>query len=170
MIVLAVVAVVMMIGAPELGLFVADQRVRAALSEVHGDLAFARADAINNQRRIVIERTGAQWNNGWRICIDPDGNRMCGANAEEILRVTQGFAGRVEACSNVADFADTIVFRPDGRIERTAPAADADRITVSDNMGDADPANDKIRSIFFGPAGRMSTFIQNGGINGGLAC
>ena len=51
--------------------FVADQRVRTVASDIVGEIAFARAKAIEQSRRVYIERTGgAQWNNGWRIYVD----------------------------------------------------------------------------------------------------
>jgi len=73
-------------------------------------------------------------------------------------------------CTNIPDFAQRIVFRADGRILRATPVTDLDRFTISDNMADAVVDNDKIRSIFFGASGRMTTIEQNGGINGGVAC
>ena len=91
--------------------------------------------------------------------------------AEEILKITQPLPGeRLRVCTNVADFAQRIVFRPDGRIVRNTPVTDLDQITVSDDLGDGDTSNDKIRSIFFGASGRMTTMDQNGGANGGAAC
>jgi len=61
------------------------------------------------------------------------------------------------------------VFRPDGRIQGAAVPDDA-RITISDTLGDSNNGNDAIRSLFFGPAGRMQTIIQNGWQNGGQPC
>lgn len=170
---LAILAVILGLGVPSLSPFVANQRVRTAMSDFHHDLMLARSDALGNTRQVVIEQQIVNnWKEGWTICVDNNPtNSQCDLPAEEIIKISQPLSGvRLRICTNVADFAQRIVFRPDGRIVRATPATDADRFTVSDDMGDGDTGNDKIRSIFFGPSGRMSTIEQNGGTNGGLAC
>ncbi len=173
MVTLAIFAVILLFGVPSLAPFVADQRVRIAISDIHHDLIFARMDALGNSRRIIVEATNPpSWKRGWVICVDNNPtNDMCDLAAEEVLKITQELPGdRLRMCSNVADFAQRIVFRPDGRIVRASPVTDLDQVTVHDDMGDSDPANDKIRSVFFGASGRMTVIEQNGGTNGGGAC
>ena len=178
MVALAIFAIILGIGIPNFVPFIADQRVRVAISDIHHDLTSARADALSNARKIIIERTGATWKQGWRICVGdtnpPLTTDTCApAPNEEILRVTQEFSGeRLKVCvPNIADFADRIVFGPDGLMARTTPFVDGDFIRVSDDLGDSDAGNDKIRTIYFGALGRrISTIEQNGGSNGGAPC
>ena len=172
MITLAIVAILLGIAVPSFAPFLANQRVRSAVSDIHHDLTYARNDALNNARQVIVERTGANWKQGWVICVDnTPTNGQCDLPAEEVLKTTQELPGdRLRFCSNIVDFAQRIVFRADGRIVRATPVTDFDQITVSDDMGDALVDNDKIRSIFFGASGRMSTVEQNGGTNGGVAC
>jgi len=172
MITLAIAAIILAFAAPSFTTFIADQRVRTAIADIHHDLTYARADALGNARQVILERTGANWNQGWLICVDNNPtNGQCDLPAEEVLKITQRIPGdRLRLCTNVVDFVQRIVFRADGRIVRATPVTDLDQITVSDDIGDADATNDKIRSIFFGASGRMSTIEQNGGTNGGVAC
>ena len=66
----AVAAILIAVGAPPLGEFMADQRVRSTASDIAAEIAFARAKAIENSRRAYIERTGGEWRNGWRVYVD----------------------------------------------------------------------------------------------------
>lgn len=173
MITLAIVAILLGFGVPSFAPFIANQRVRTAIADLHHDLTFARADALGNARQTVVEQTSPpDWRRGWIICVDNNPtNGICDLPAEEVLKTTQQIPGdRLRMCTNVADFAQRIVFRADGRIVRLTPVADTDQITISDDMGDVNADNDKIRSIFFGASGRMSTIEQNGGANGGIPC
>lgn len=168
MIVAVIVSIVAVLGIPEFNSFIADQRVRVAISDIQGDLLFARADALNNQRRIVIEGlNGADWTGGWRVCVaDPVASpaRFDCTGSPEILRTSQGFAStRIRSCGSPVSLSNPrIAFRPDGRIDTEAPFGGLDYVRLSDNMADTSPTNDKVRSIYFGPSGRMTTATENG--------
>ncbi len=174
MVVLAIAGIVLMIGVPEMTQFAADQRVRVVVSEIHGDLMFARADALNNQRRIIVEGINTvDWTNGWRVCVaDPTASpaRYDCIGSPEILRIKGPTGGRIRTCGAPASLATgRIAFRPDGRIDVETPFAGGDYVRVSDSMGDTTPGNDKIRSIYFGPSGRMNTAVENGGLSGAIS-
>jgi type IV fimbrial biogenesis protein FimT len=116
----AIAAILIAVGAPPLGEFMADQRVRSTASDFAAEIAFARAKAIENSRRAYIERTGGEWRNGWRVYVDL--NNSGGFDAGEELKRFEGFAptGTLYVCSTVADFGAHLIFRPDGRVVRSA--------------------------------------------------
>ncbi len=160
-IVLLIVAVLAAVGVPMLSEFVADQRVRTTASDIVGEIAFARAKAIEQSRRVYIERTGVSWNNGWRIYIDL--NRDNNYDVGEEIKVFDGFpVGNMYVCSTIADFATNIIFRPDGRVVRVSAAGPNDGIYVVDTMGDIAVANNKIRGLLFGVSGRVTSVRMNG--------
>lgn len=170
MVTLAIVAIVMTIGVPQLTQFIANQRVRVAASDIQGDLLFARADAINNQRRIVVEPVnGTNWDGGWRICVASTATSYNCTGSPEVLRVSQALGGHLKSCALPTSLAN-IAFNPDGRIDLNPAFAGNGYIRVSDDMNDADTANDKIRTIYFGPSGRMSIVWESGGLNGVVPC
>ena len=161
MIVLLIAAILIAVGAPALGEFMADQGVRTTASDVVGDIAFARAKAIESSRRVNLEKTGVLWREGWRIYIDQDNDRSFSAGDTELKRF-DGFSAtaRIYVCSTTADFADRLIFRPDGRIVRdTLPVLPADGIYVVDTMGDGNNCNNKIRGLLFGASGRVTTSV-----------
>ena len=164
MFVVAIAAIFMTLGVPQMTEFVADQRVRTATSDIAGEIAFARAKAIEASRRVYIEKLGASWNNGWRVYADLDNNGAytAGANPPEELKRFDGLPpGRMYVCSPVADFATNLIFRPDGRIIRTSAAAATDGIYVVDPMN-GPQAKYKIRGLLFGVSGRVTVVTMNG--------
>lgn len=189
MITVVVMALVLAIGAPSFIDFIADQRIRVAASDFMGDISFARAEALKTSRRVIMAHAtvagacGAQgpignsWNQGWCIYVDNDGSGTF-TGGDQVLKIHNGFSsGRVLICAKdgsgtaIADFANTIVFRPDGRVVRNlATVGGSDGFTISDDMGDGRNLNDKIRTIMIGATGRPALVIQNGQTNGGTAC
>jgi len=163
MIVLLIAAILVLIGAPALSEFVAEQRVRTVTSDIASEIAFARVKAIEHRRRVFIARTGAAWRNGWQIFVDLDNSGTFSAG-DEVLKVFNGFpAGNINVCSTVGDFANNVIIRPDGRVWRAAVPAPlpSDGLYIVDTMGDANPANNKIRGILFGVSGRASVVRMN---------
>jgi type IV fimbrial biogenesis protein FimT len=164
MITLVVLALVITVGVPEFNDFIAAQRVRTAASDLMADMAFARAEAIKESRRAIMQRTAgatSSWKDGWSICVDLDGDNACAAT--EVRKSTTPVSGRTKVCSTTADYDDAIVFRPDGRIVRAAAPAAGDGIRVSDDLGDANAGNDRVRLVFLGVSGRGSVIVQDGG-------
>ena len=167
MIVVAIAAILITIGAPALGEFMADQRVRTATSDIAAEISFARAKAIENSRRVYIARTGALWRNGWRVYVDLNNNGAYdAAPIDEELKRFDGFpaTGTMYVCSTLADFATHVIFRPDGRVVRSAGAVPGatDGIYVVDTMGGAAVAKNKIRQLLFGLSGRVTVVKLNG--------
>jgi len=164
MIVVLIAVILITIGVPYLGDYVADQRVRTVTSDIASDIAFTRAKAIEESRRATITRTGADWSGGWRIWVDLDGDGAYDAGEE--VKITQGVTGgsnRLRACAlPLADFGTNITFRPDGRIVRTTAAAATDGIYVIDEGRDAAVTDNAVRGVLFGTSGRTSTVRLNG--------
>lgn len=162
MIALVILAIVITVGVPGLADFVAAQRVRTTASDIAADMAFARAEAIKESRPAIMERivgTTNTWKDGWQICVDLDQNGACAAG--EVRKRTAPVSGRSRVCASAADFNDRMVFRPDGRVNRTAVPGINDGLKVSDNLDDADSTNDRIRTVVIGLTGRASTAVQD---------
>jgi len=160
MITLVIMAVVITIGVPSFNDFIASQRVRVTASDIVGDIALARAEAIKESRRAMMEPlTAGDWKNGWRVCVDVNGNDGCDA-PDEVRKIATPIPGRTKVCATPDE---AIVFRPDGRTIRAAASSTADGIRVSDDLGDGTGANDRVRLVFLGVSGRPSVDIQDGG-------
>jgi len=171
MIALTIVAILAVIGLPSLSDFVAEQRVRTSASDLVSEIAFARAKAIESSRRVIMERLGVNWDQGWRTYIDVNNNATYEAGTDIEIKRFDGFgtgaasaSGRLYSCSPVADFATNIIFRPDGRVVRSTTATTAaDGIYIIDPMGDTDICNNKTRGVLFDLSGRVNSRLITSG-------
>ena len=163
MIVVTILGIFLTIGMPALSEFVADQRVRTVTSNIVAEIAFARAKAIESSRRVIMQQSGGGWNSGWRIYTDVNGNGAYDVGTDTELKLFEGFApGNIYTCSTVAEFANQIVFRPDGRVVRVSAPDPKDGIYVVDLMKDNVDSNNKIRGILFSLSGRTTVLKKNG--------
>lgn len=169
MVVLAIVGIMTTIALPPLTDFVAEQRVRTTASDLVSEVAFARAKAVENGRRVIMERLATSgWDQGWRTYADVNSNGSFDAGVDLEVKRFNGFGtgtaratGRLYICSNTADFATQIIFRPDGRVVRSASATSAnDGIYVIDPMGDNDTCNNKVRAVLFDLNGRVNSRLM----------
>jgi prepilin-type N-terminal cleavage/methylation domain-containing protein len=164
MVTFTIIALLLVIGVPSMGEFVADQRVRTVASDITSEIALARAKAIETSRRVYMEKLGVNWNNGWRLYADINDNGAYDAGVDLELKRFDGFnSGTIYACTSpAAAFLNQIIFRPDGRVVRTGAISTNDGIYIVDTLGDATPSNDKIRGIQFGLSGRTTVLKLNG--------
>ena len=91
LVVLAIVGMLALVGAPALTGTMNDFRQRAAFSLVTSDLNLARAEAIKRNSRILVcarnsagddcstSTTGLStvWQTGWVVCVDANGDNLC---------------------------------------------------------------------------------------------
>jgi len=163
MTVMAVAAILMVIGVPQLEDFMADQHVRTVISDLSADMALARVKAVEDSHRAHLEMfPGPNWTNGWRVYVDlnDSGSYVATVNGiAEQVKEFDGLSGTIRICTNVADFTTDIIFRPDGRVVRTVTPAPTDGIYVIDEMGQGDNTHTKIRGILFGLDGRA--YVEN---------
>ena len=169
MIVMLIVAIMTTLALPAMTEFVADQRVRTTASDMVSEIAFARAKAVENGRRVIMERlVNTGWHQGWRTYADVNSNGSYEAGTDLELKQFNGFGtgaaratGRLYICSNTADFATNIIFRADGRVVRSATATSAnDGIYVIDHMGDNNVCNNKVRAVLFDLNGRVNSRLM----------
>lgn len=91
---LIVLAVVVAIAVPNLGAFVSSSRLRASQSELVSALSLARSEATKRGVNVGVQAlaasapAGREFNPGWRVFVDEDGDRAYtpGPPAELVLR------------------------------------------------------------------------------------
>ena len=97
---LAIVAVILALGAPSLSDALQRQRVSTTLHLLSADMAMARNTAVMRHSHVIVcprKATGncapdQEWGQGWMVFNDPDGNRQPDAETD-ILRVTDAPGG-----------------------------------------------------------------------------
>ena len=189
MVVVLIVAILAALAVPSFQNFISDQRQRSAASDLAGDLAEARLEAMKQKRKVIVAANPA-WINGWRISVD-QGEAFIDSNGDGIYNVgetfidantngvydgnlvlfktTSGFTGStMRICGatpagavNAGSFATRVVFRGDGTVANAVIGAD-DIIRVSDNLL-------RSRDIRISSVGRVSVDVyRRGDLNQGL--
>ena len=98
MVVVAIIAVLAAIAAPNFRPMIERWRVRQATEQLESTLYYARSEAIKRGGGIVIQKipnntngcttavAGTEWDCGWFVCIDANNNGSCQANEGELQR------------------------------------------------------------------------------------
>ncbi len=136
LITIAVAAVLAAIGAPAMGVFLKNNRLRNTSFEVLASLNYARSEAVTRKRPVVICRSadpvavnptcqtgGGNWSAGWLVFVSADGNLTydVGAGDQLIRRVAQ-VSETVDVAGN-ATAANALRFLADGTTDTAGASA-----------------------------------------------
>jgi type IV fimbrial biogenesis protein FimT len=102
-VVLTIVGILTMMGAPSFNDAIRTTRLATSVNELVTSLSLARNEAIKRNRRVIVQRTGANWENGWQVFVDIDGSdtfndngnaTLCEPNIEDcLLQVHDALSG-----------------------------------------------------------------------------
>jgi type IV fimbrial biogenesis protein FimT len=79
--VLAIAAILLAVGAPDLRQFIRNQQLRAAAADLFAAIGQARAQALARGELVSVlpkGAGGADWRQGWTVFLDRDGDRQPG--------------------------------------------------------------------------------------------
>lgn len=102
MIAIAVIAVLLAVGVPSFNNLVENYRVRTNISLLQTNLVYARTESSKRGRPVTMCRsddgaacatTGDNWEAGWLIFVDEDGDTEVDGGTDEILRAVDGLSG-----------------------------------------------------------------------------
>ena len=118
MVVVAMVAIMLMLAAPSLREFTANQALGGATSDLMGASMTARSTAINRNAQVVIEpQTGTDWTTGWRVYVDKNGDASYAAADDELIATGPPLPETVEKNATVVTNCaskDKFAYRADG--------------------------------------------------------
>lgn len=100
---MAVFVILVALGAPRLNNMINNNRLVSDINTLSADLSYARSEAINRNRRIAVNASGADWSNGWTIVV---------ASTNSQLRINQGVAPGLSMLATN----NNITYLPDGSI------------------------------------------------------
>lgn len=161
MIVLAIIGILTGIVLPLITSMMANQRLKTVASDIAGDLALARMEAVKASSRAGLHRTGARWNGGWEIFVDRNRNGIMDTDPDPLLNdVMVGsrppLADPIKVCVVGNDDVDVIEFAGDGRL-RAYVAGDlrSDATAIRISLAKASSGHRAV-DLVFGPSGRVS--------------
>jgi type IV fimbrial biogenesis protein FimT len=91
----AVLGVLAAIAVPNLAPLIESWRVRQATEHLHATLSYAQSEAIKRGGQVVIQKINANgcpsgmrdWDCGWIVCHDTNGNSTCNATEPVLQRI-----------------------------------------------------------------------------------
>lgn len=93
MVAMAILAITLAFGVPQINNIVMDNRKVDAMNRLSANLSFARSEAIKRATAVILRPDPAnppnEWQQGWTVFVDVDGNGAItpGAAAGEELRI-----------------------------------------------------------------------------------
>ena len=155
---IAIAAIVATIGIPSFSQSIRNSRLTTNINELVTSLNFARSEAIKRNQPVTVLKSGAQWESGWTVFTDLDGDGIKDASDTVLrtygslsnnftLRGTTGFVNRVtyQASGISANGSFVLCDNSDGN---NIPEANTSRVVIINSVGrvrmGADSDNDGI--------------------------
>ncbi|UCE89959.1 MAG: GspH/FimT family pseudopilin [Pseudomonadota bacterium] len=138
MVMLAVVAILIAVGVPNLRNIISGNRLTTQINQLSNHLAYARSEAVTRSKRVgLMSAGGANWEAGWTVWVDDNGDRVMDAG-EERLRVAEAMPANIALTNDTGSA--TIVYDADGTAVETQAAAVA--FTLCNNADKAVPGRE----------------------------
>ncbi len=127
LITLAIAAILLAIGVPAFQNMVATNRIAALTNELSAALQLARSEAMSRGQRVTVCKSSnaeaaaptcspsANWADGWLVFVDGVSGGVEGTFDGSDLRLRAGKPASGDATVTTVNFADYVVFRPDGQ-------------------------------------------------------
>ncbi len=80
MVTVAIAAILATVAMPSFTNVIIGNQLTSINNELVGALNLARSEAIKRNQQVVIEKTGSNWNDGWRVFVDVDRTPSSDAN------------------------------------------------------------------------------------------
>jgi type IV fimbrial biogenesis protein FimT len=115
---LSIAALLFGVAIPSFSSTITSSRLTATVNELVTALNFARSEAIKRGQKVIVRKTGENWEDGWQIFVDIDRSNLAKQNVfntgtDIVLRV---YSALPETYTLRGDnnFMDFIRFQPDG--------------------------------------------------------
>ncbi len=126
MVTVAIAGILVSVAMPSFTESIIGNRLTTYNNELVGALNLARSEAIKRNQQVVVEKTGASWNGGWRVFVDVDrtaGNAdtfnddanatLCESDEDCVLRIYSALPAGYTINSN--NFGTFIRYTPSGQ-------------------------------------------------------
>ena len=112
MVTLMVASILLMVGVPSFIESIRRNRTVSQANELVTALNLARSEAVKRGMQVTVLRTGAEWEDGWEVFVDEDGDGVVDAGdavLQEYTALSEGYTLRVGG-----SFADWVAYQPTG--------------------------------------------------------
>lgn len=162
MIAVGLVGLLLSMAVPALDAFVSNARQTGAINDFVSSMHIARSTAITTNLRVTVcasadgaDCNGTSWDDGWIVFTDRDSDQAVDGE-DRIVASAAGIDGLSIASGEFADF---LLYRPNGRVMNASVNGSAGQFTVCDRRG-ADRA--KVLIVDLSGRPRMSKNLADG--------
>jgi type IV fimbrial biogenesis protein FimT len=131
-IVMLVISVLLGVGAPSFGVWLANQRLRTTAESILHGLNTARGEAIRRNARVLFEMNDGDGRSGWRVCPVVPGTLDCDDAAAPVM-VRDG--GEESGNVRVGATTDAGLLLPGAFADALEPAAGMPAVVMFDGLG-----------------------------------
>ncbi|MFN3564492.1 MAG: GspH/FimT family pseudopilin [Burkholderiaceae bacterium] len=160
LIVIAIAAILLGIGVPNMQTFILNNRLASATHEFHTALQFARSEAVRRQVQVTLVHGGAagsgDWGAGWTMCVDSDRDNACAG--EETLRAGAPLQPPLTLYGS-ANFANFIAFDASGRLANAGGGA----FVICHGADLVEDGQSRSRAVLVNGAGRVRLALDANG-------
>lgn len=112
MVALVVAAILLAVGVPSFIATVRSSRTTSQANELVTAFNLARSEAVKRGVQVVVLRNGAEWEDGWQVFVDEDGDEAMGAGdtlVQVYSALSEGYTLRTGP-----NFTDWVAYLPTG--------------------------------------------------------
>lgn len=161
LIVIAIAAILLGIGVPNLQTFILNNRLASSTHEFYTALQFARSEAVRRQTQVALVHGGAagsgNWGAGWTMFVDANGNGVQDAG-EETLRAGAALEAPLTLYGS-ANFANFIAFDASGRLATAGGGA----FVICHGANLVEDGQSRSRAVLVNGAGRVRLALDANG-------
>jgi type IV fimbrial biogenesis protein FimT len=159
MMTISIAVIVLTIGVPSFTQTINNSRLTTNINELVTSLNYARSEAVKRNQPVTVRKTGAQWESGWTIFtdLDGDGNQEAG---DTLLRTYQAMSNNFTLRGTTPAYTNRITYKADGT------SANGSFVLCDNSDGNNAPEANTSRLILINTVGRsrMGTDIDGDGI------
>lgn len=159
LIVMAIAAILLAIGVPNMQNFIVANRLATATQDLYTALNFARSEAVRRGTRVALAHHGAagsrNFTGGWTMFVDANGNGAHDAG-EEVLRVGAALEAPMTAFGS-ANFGDFIAFDATGRL----PNSGGGSLVLCHGAALVADGQSRVRALAINAAGRVRMALDS---------
>jgi type IV fimbrial biogenesis protein FimT len=159
MITLVVASILLVIGVPSFIEVMRNSRTVTATNELVTALNLARSEAVKRGMQVSVRRNGTQWETGWSVFSDVDGDgnfeddgdaTLCESGEDCQLRIYEALSSGYTLRTG-AHYSNWVAYLPDGRSKGNGGSNDTFRLCADDQV------TTNGRSIVVSIGGRVRT-------------
>ncbi len=112
MVTLVVASILLMVGVPSFIETIRRNRTVSQANELVTALNLARSEAVKRGMQVTVLRTGAEWEDGWQVFVDEDGDGVVDAGdtvLQEYAALSEGYTLRTGG-----NFTEWVAYLPSG--------------------------------------------------------